>query len=117
MEVSSSRVVTDDVSPPSVASAPVAGSDTSRVARLHVKRYALLHSQLPGTVVGSLVAAGLITLLLYAHDPALPLWPWLAFGEPAGKAALIGGAIIVGAVLISIFGGRFLVRGARKEVR
>jgi len=78
MEVSSSRVVSDDVLPSNVASAPAAGSDRSRVTRLHVKRYALLHSQLPGTVVGSLVAAGLITLLLYSHDPGLPLWPWLA---------------------------------------
>ncbi len=63
------------------------------------------------------VSAVTLSLIVMLDAVLNPLWPWLAFGEPAGKAALIGGAIIVGAVLISIFGGRFLVRGARKEVR
>ncbi len=70
-----------------------------------------------------------IPLVLYArgarHVPAVtlamvvmldvvlnPFWSWLAVGEVPAQAAFIGGAVIVSAVLISIFGDRWL--GARK---
>jgi drug/metabolite transporter (DMT)-like permease len=39
-----------------------------------------------------------------------PLWPWLFVGEVPEPTAFIGGAIIIGAVIISIFGGRFIAR-------
>ena len=45
-------------------------------AGLGVKRFQLLYSQLPSVAVGSTVTAGLITLLLYSFDPALPVLPW-----------------------------------------
>jgi drug/metabolite transporter, DME family len=53
-----------------------------------------------------------ITLSLIAMLDAVlnPLWPWLAVGETPGRAAFIGGAIIVGAVTVSIFGGRIAAR-------
>jgi drug/metabolite transporter, DME family len=49
-----------------------------------------------------------ITLSLIAMLDAVlnPLWPWLVVGEVPERAAFIGGAIIIGAVLISILGGR-----------
>jgi drug/metabolite transporter (DMT)-like permease len=37
-----------------------------------------------------------------------PLWPWIFVGEKPGQAAFIGGSIIVGAVLISVFGRKFI---------
>jgi drug/metabolite transporter (DMT)-like permease len=46
-----------------------------------------------------------------------PLWPWLAVGEMPERAAFIGGVIIVGAVLISIFGGRWMALAANTRRR
>jgi drug/metabolite transporter (DMT)-like permease len=47
-----------------------------------------------------------VTLTLIAMLDAVinPLWPWIFVGEKPGKAAFLGGCIIVGAVLISVFG-------------
>jgi drug/metabolite transporter (DMT)-like permease len=47
-----------------------------------------------------------VTLTLIAMLDAVinPMWPWIFVGEKPGKAAFWGGAIIVGAVLISVFG-------------
>lgn len=53
-----------------------------------------------------------VTLSLIAMLDAVlnPLWPWLAVGEVPDHAAFFGGAIIIIAVLISIFGGQWLKR-------
>ena len=50
-----------------------------------------------------------VTLTLIAMLDAVinPLWPWIFVGEKPGRAAFIGGGIITGAVVISIFGRRF----------
>ena len=47
-----------------------------------------------------------VTLTLIAMLDAVinPMWPWIFVGEKPGEAAFLGGAIIVGAVLISVFG-------------
>ncbi|MEP7174429.1 MAG: DMT family transporter [Aestuariivirga sp.] len=47
-----------------------------------------------------------VTLTLIAMLDAVinPMWPWIFVGENPGRAALIGAVIIVGAVLISVFG-------------
>jgi drug/metabolite transporter (DMT)-like permease len=47
-----------------------------------------------------------VTLTLIAMLDAVinPMWPWIFVGERPGEAAFLGGAIIVGAVLISVFG-------------
>jgi len=52
-----------------------------------------------------------VTLTLIAMLDAVinPLWPWIFVGEQPGRAAFIGGSIIVGAVLISIFGRKYMV--------
>lgn len=51
-----------------------------------------------------------VTLTLIAMLDAVinPMWPWIFVGEKPGEAAFLGGAIIVGAVLISVFGRKFL---------
>jgi drug/metabolite transporter (DMT)-like permease len=50
-----------------------------------------------------------VTLTLIAMLDAVinPMWPWIFVGEQPGEAAFLGGAIIVGAVLISVFGRKF----------
>ncbi len=60
------------------------------------------------------VSAVTLSLIVMLDAVLNPFWPWLAFGEEPGSAAFAGGAIIIGAVLISIFGGRMLSRGVRK---
>jgi len=60
------------------------------------------------------VSAVTLSLIVMLDAVLNPLWPWLAFGEQPGKAAFAGGGIITGAVLISIFGGRWLSSGARR---
>ncbi len=51
-----------------------------------------------------------VTLVLVAMlDVVLnPLWSWLGVGEIPERSAFIGGSIIIGAVVISIFGDRWL---------
>ena len=39
-----------------------------------------------------------------------PLWTWIGVGEVPSNSAYIGGSIIIGAVLISIFGERWMQR-------
>jgi drug/metabolite transporter (DMT)-like permease len=53
-----------------------------------------------------------VTLALVAMlDVVLnPLWSWIGAGEVPPQSAFIGGAIIAGAVLISIFGEQWIVR-------
>lgn len=60
-----------------------------------------------------------VTLTLIAMLDAVinPMWPWIFVGEKPGEAAFLGGAIIVGAVLISVFGRKFYnSRAAAAEV-
>jgi drug/metabolite transporter (DMT)-like permease len=47
-----------------------------------------------------------VTLSLIAMLDAVlnPLWPWLAVSETPESSTFIGGAVIIGAVLLSIFG-------------
>lgn len=57
-----------------------------------------------------------VTLSLIAMLDAVinPLWPWLFVGEQPEASSFMGGAVIIAAVLISIFGGQWLkARGER----
>jgi drug/metabolite transporter (DMT)-like permease len=53
-----------------------------------------------------------ITLALIVMLDAVlnPLWPWLILGEQPDRSSFIGGAVIVGAVFLSIFGSRWKTR-------
>jgi drug/metabolite transporter (DMT)-like permease len=56
------------------------------------------------------IALSLIAML----DVVLnPWWPWLFVGERPEAASFVGGAIIVGAVLLSIIGGQWMARTTR----
>ena len=55
-----------------------------------------------------LVPAVTLTLIAMLDAVINPMWPWIFVGEQPGRAAFIGGSIIVGAVLISVFGRKFL---------
>ena len=59
------------------------------------------------------VSAVTLSLIVMLDAVLNPLWPWLAFGEQPGYVAFLGGGVIIGAVMISIFGGPFLRRGPR----
>ncbi len=63
------------------------------------------------------VPAITLSLIVMLDAVINPLWPWLAVGETPERAAFIGGSIIVGAVLISIFGGHWMAMTATKEPR
>ena len=54
-----------------------------------------LRSAIP-RVVSALAAAGLITVL---EVILAPFWVWLAFAENPGLRALIGGAVVLAAVI------------------
>jgi drug/metabolite transporter (DMT)-like permease len=56
------------------------------------------------------VAAITLSLIVMLDVVLNPLWPWLIVGETPETAAFIGGAVIVGAVVIAIFGGRWMAR-------
>lgn len=56
------------------------------------------------------VAAVTLALIVMLDAVINPLWPLIFLGESPDPAAFTGGAIIIGAVFISIFGERFLKR-------
>jgi drug/metabolite transporter (DMT)-like permease len=59
------------------------------------------------------VPAVTLTLVAMLDVVLNPLWSWLGVGEVPTNSAFIGGAIIVGAVVISIFGDRWLGKRER----
>ena len=59
------------------------------------------------------VSAVTLSLIVMLDAVVNPLWPWLFVGEMPGAPAFIGGAIIIGAVTISIIGGRWMARTGR----
>lgn len=59
------------------------------------------------------VPAITLSLIVMLDAVLNPLWPWLFVGETPGSAAFAGGGVIIGAVLISIFGEQWLKLTAR----
>ena len=51
-----------------------------------------------------LIPAGEAALVTLLDVPLSPLWVWLLFGETPGAAALVGGAIVLAAVVWQISG-------------
>jgi drug/metabolite transporter (DMT)-like permease len=60
------------------------------------------------------VPAVTLSLIVMLDAVLNPLWTWLGVGEVPAQSAFIGGAIIIGAVLISIFGDNWFNRRKRK---
>ncbi len=56
------------------------------------------------------VPAITLSLIVMLDAVVNPLWPWLFLGEMPDRAAFTGGAVIVCAVFISIFGSRWKTR-------
>ena len=56
------------------------------------------------------VPAVTLALIVMLDAVINPLWPWLFVGEIPQRAAFMGGTIVITAVIISIFGGRWVAR-------
>ncbi len=57
-------------------------------------------------VLGSrLLPSGQATLIATLETPLMPFWVWLAFQEVPSSRALVGGALVMGAVIADIVGG------------
>ena len=64
------------------------------------------------------VPAITLSLIVMLDAVINPLWPWLIVGEVPENSAFIGGAIIIAAVTISVFGGNYMARRAEiKTIR
>jgi drug/metabolite transporter, DME family len=53
------------------------------------------------------VQAVTLTLISMLDAVINPLWPWIFVGEKPSRSSFVGGTIVIGAVLISIFGRKF----------
>lgn len=60
------------------------------------------------------VPAVTLSLIVMLDAVLNPFWSWLGVGEVPTRSAFIGGAVIIGAVLISIFGDRWLNLSRKK---
>lgn len=58
------------------------------------------------------VPAITLSLIVMLDAVMNPLWPWLFLGETPDRIAFLGGAVIVGAVFLSIFGSRWRTRAS-----
>lgn len=66
---------------------------------------------------GARSVPGIALSLIAMLDVVLnPLWPWLIVGERPEATSFLGGSIILGAVLLSILGGRLMARTAARTV-
>jgi drug/metabolite transporter (DMT)-like permease len=54
------------------------------------------------TLGGRLVSAARASLIANLELPVAPMWVWLAFGEVPGFATLLGGAVVMVAVLLDV---------------
>jgi drug/metabolite transporter (DMT)-like permease len=63
-------------------------------------------------VLGSrLLPSGQAALIATLETPLMPFWVWLAFHETPVPRALVGGALVMGAVIADIIGD---MRGRQK---
>jgi drug/metabolite transporter (DMT)-like permease len=51
-----------------------------------------------------LLPSGQASLVATLETPLMPFWVWLAFGEVPAIRALVGGALVMGAVVADIIG-------------
>ena len=66
------------------------------------------------TIGSKVVPAAQATLLSLVEVLLAPLWVWLLLNETVSRGTLVGGAVLLAAVLLNAYGGRLSrVRGAR----
>jgi drug/metabolite transporter (DMT)-like permease len=53
-----------------------------------------------------LLPSGQAALIATLETPLMPFWVWLAFQEMPSSRALVGGALVMGAVIADIIGDR-----------
>ena len=53
-----------------------------------------------------LLPSGQAALIATLETPLMPFWVWLAFQEVPSSRALVGGALVMGAVIADIIGDR-----------
>jgi drug/metabolite transporter, DME family len=63
------------------------------------------------------VPAITLSLIVMLDAVLNPLWPWIFVNEVPEKSAFIGGGIIIGAVLLSIFGNQFSRRASLTKAK
>jgi drug/metabolite transporter (DMT)-like permease len=56
------------------------------------------------------VSAITLSLLVMLDAVMNPFWPWAFVGEIPEQSAFIGGAVVIGAVILSVMGGRLATR-------
>jgi drug/metabolite transporter (DMT)-like permease len=82
--------------------ASVAGTDLAILAMFGFFQVAL---GLTLFVLGSrLLPSGQASLIATLETPLMPFWVWLAFQEAPASRALVGGALVMGAVIADIVG-------------
>ena len=92
---------------------PSGGFDVSLYDMMLLAVMGLLQLAIPLAffVRGSMSVPAVTLALIVMLDAVLnPLWPWFFVGEMPETAAFIGGTIVICAVIISIFGGRWMAR-------
>jgi drug/metabolite transporter (DMT)-like permease len=53
-----------------------------------------------------LLPSGQAALIATLETPLMPFWVWFAFQEMPSSRALVGGALVMGAVIADIIGDR-----------
>jgi len=64
------------------------------------------------TIGSKVVPAAQATLLSLVEVLLAPIWVWLLLGETVSQGTLIGGAVLLAAVLLNAYGGRRALQGA-----
>jgi drug/metabolite transporter (DMT)-like permease len=83
---------------PLADAASVTGRDLSLLVLLGVGQMGLGLAFL--TVGARLIPAAEAALITLLEVVLGPLWVWIAYGEEPGAATLVGGAVVVGAVIL-----------------
>jgi len=83
----------------------IAGTTSSQLVTLAMFGFCQVGLGLSLFVIGSrFLPSGQATLIGTLETPLMPFWVWLAFGEIPTARALIGGVLVMGAVVADIFG-------------
>jgi drug/metabolite transporter (DMT)-like permease len=97
-----SQVLVLAVAAPFAAPGAAGGEDVGLLATLGICQIGLGFVFL--TIGGRLIPAGEVGLITLLEIVLGPLWVWLALSERPSAATLVGGAVVLGAVLLEARG-------------